>query len=288
MHFPTIDRRRAVALAALAAAATTSLLVAPNAQAKATTTGDFAVTMNGTTYNPALGQDVKFKNVTATGDIAVRGINVGFDINPSTLGVYDYTLTGAPSADRMVTSPTVVFASKVPQLTAAQLSRPVVSDLELKDDTLVVTLGTAAGKLKVQAKDAPTGGIFQMEPEFGAPVTLVHVLGPTLFYFVNPFTNKVNYGNGIDPVTPAQSATGAHQMLLGKDSPQVATKTFQDGTTSKWSVTSGGRMGGVLGEDAIELSAGASNCTSQCQAQERIRGSLPVPPLPTNPTPIGG
>ncbi len=51
---------------------------------------------------------------------------------------------------------------------------------------------------------------------------------------------------------------------------------------------SGGRMGGVLGEDAIELSAGATNCTSQCQAQNRINGSLPVPPNPTNPTPIGG
>ncbi|RFA21183.1 hypothetical protein [Subtercola boreus] len=43
----------------------------------------------------------------------------------------------------------------------------------------------------------------------------------------------------------------------------------------------------VLGEDAIELSAGATNCTSQCQAQNQIRGSLPVPPNPANPTPIG-
>ena len=76
-------------------------------------------------------------------------------------------------------------------------------------------------------------------------------------------------------------------MLLGKDSPQVATKTFQSGTVTKWLVQSGGRLGGVLGEDAIELSAGATNCTSQCQAQNRIRGSLPVPPNPTDPTPIG-
>jgi hypothetical protein len=52
-------------------------------------------------------------------------------------------------------------------------------------------------------------------------------------------------------------------------------------------VTSGGRLGGVLGEDAVELSQGATNCTSQCQAQNQIKGSLPVPPDPTNPTPIG-
>jgi hypothetical protein len=138
-----------------------------------------------------------------------------------------------------------------------------------------------------EAKAATTGGIFQIEPEFGTSVELVHTPGPTLFYFVNPFTGKVNYGNGLDPLTPAKSATDNHHMLLGKDSSQVATKTFQDGTTTRWTVTSSGRLGGVLGEDAIELSLEASNCTANCQAQERIRGSLPVPPLPTNPTPIG-
>ncbi|SOD74595.1 hypothetical protein SAMN05892883_3781 [Jatrophihabitans sp. GAS493] len=278
---------RGAAVALLAATLSVGLVTAPTADAKASATGDFAVTVNGVTYNPALGKDVKFKDLAVSGRIAVRGINVTFDIDPATLGVYSYSLTGAPTPDRMVSKPTVIFASKVPVLTGAQRSGARLSELEVKDDSLVATLSTSGGKMKVQAKDAPTGGIFQMEPEFGTPVTLVHVLGPTLFYFVNPFTGKVNYGDGLDPVTPAQSATGYHQMLLGKDSPQVATKTFQDGTTTSWSVTSGGRMGGVLGEDAIELSAGASNCTSKCQAQDRIRGSLPVPPLPIDPTPIG-
>jgi hypothetical protein len=76
-------------------------------------------------------------------------------------------------------------------------------------------------------------------------------------------------------------------MLLGKDSPQVATKLLQTATVTRWSVASGGRMGGVLGEDAIELSAGATNCTSDCQARNRVQGALPVPPDPTDPTPIG-
>ena len=35
-------------------------------------------------------------------------------------------------------------------------------------------------------------------------------------------------------------------------------------------------MGGVLGEDAVELSAGATSCVQDCQAQNQIRGSLPV------------
>jgi hypothetical protein len=243
-------------------------------------TGDFAVTVNGRTSNPAAGKDVKIDNVAPTSPVVVTGKHVRFRIDPTTLGVYDYTLTGAADAQRMVTAPTVVFASKLPVLTPAQRSGVRISELRLRDDTLVVTFSTAAGKLKVQAKDAPQGGIFQMEQEFGAPVEFVHTLGAGLFYFVNEFTGKVNFGNGV-------AADATHQMLLGKDSPQVATKLAQTATVTRWSVTSGGRMGGVLGEDSIELSAGATNCTSDCQARNRIQGSLPVPPNPTNPTPIG-
>jgi hypothetical protein len=242
--------------------------------------GDFAVTVNGRTTDPAAGREARLRDVTPTGPIDVRGRHVTFTIDPATLGVHRYTLTGAPDPQRMVTAPTVVFASKVPQLTAAQLRGVRISELRLRDGVLVAEFATAGGKLKVQAKDAPQGGIFQMEQEFGGPVEYVHTLGPTLFYFVNEFTGKVNFGDGL-------TGDATHQMLLGKDSPQVATKLFQDGTTTRWSVASGGRMGGVLGEDAIELSAGATNCTSDCQARNRIQGSVPVPPEPVAPTPIG-
>ena len=190
------------------------------------TAGDFAVTVNGRTTNPAAGQEARLRDVTPTGPIAVRGQHVGFTIDPATLGVLDYTLTGAPDPQRMVTAPTVVFASKVPHLTAAQLRSVRIGELRLREGVLVAEFTTAAGKLKVQAKDAPQGGIFQMEQEFGAPVEYVHTLGPTLFYFVNEFTGKVNFGNGVD-------ADATHQMLLGKDSPQVATRTHQDGTTTR-------------------------------------------------------
>ncbi|WP_295851786.1 hypothetical protein [uncultured Microbacterium sp.] len=276
---------RTTAIVAAALVAASGLLFPAAAQAKTTSTGgDYAVTVNGTTYDPAPGKDAKLKDISVSGLITVNGKNNRFTIDPSTLGVYDYTLTGAPDTQRMVTSPTVVFTSKVPTLTAAQRSGTRLSSLEVRDDSLVAIFSTAGGKLKIQAKDGAQGGIFQMEPEFAAPVELVHTLGPGLFYFVNQYTGKINFGNGVDAVT---SGPDAHQMLLGKDSPQVATKTSQDATVTKWTVTSGGRMGGVLGEDAIELSAGATNCTSQCQAQNRINGSLPVPPNPTNPTPIG-
>src|SRR4051794_8524413 len=242
--------------------------------------GDFAVTVNGRSYNPAAGRETRLQGVVPTGPVAVRGVHVGFTIDPATLGVLDYALTGAADPQRMATSRTVVFASKVPVLTPAQLSGVRISDLRLRDDVLVVEFATAAGMFKIQAKDAPQGGVFQMEQEFGVPVTYVHTLGAGLFYFVNAYTGKVNFGDGV-------SGDAGHQMLLGKDSPQVATKTYQDGTTTRWTVQSGGRLGGVLGEDAIELSAGATNCTSDCQAQNRIQGSLPVPPDPVDPTPIG-
>lgn len=278
--------RRALAVAA-AALVLTGAAAAPAEAKPSAGGGDYAVIVNGTTYNPAPGRDVKLEDLAATGTIAVRGVNNRFDIRLSTLGVYDYTLTGAPDALRMVTAPTVIFASKVPTLSAAQRAGVRIKQLEVKDDTLVIILSTNAGKLKIQAKDGAQGGIFQMEPEFAGNVELVHTLGAGLFYFVNSFTGKINFGSGVNAVTPAQDPVGFHQMLLGKDSPQVATKTFQSGTVTRWSVAPGGRLGGVLGEDAIELSQGATNCTQQCQAQNRINGSLPVPPDPVNPTPIG-
>jgi hypothetical protein len=275
----------AVVIAAVVAG---SFAVAAPASAKTSAGGgDFAVTVNGQTYNPAVGKSLKLDNLAASGTVAVRGRNVGFDIDAATLGVYNYTLTGAADTQRMVTSPTVIFASKVPTLTAAQLAGATIKQLEVKDDTLTVLFTTSLGKYKIQAKDGAQGGIFQMETEFATPVEFVHTLGAGVFYFVNSFTGKVNFGSGVDAVTQAQSATGYHQMLLGKDSPQVAAKTFQSGSVTKWIVQPGGRLGGVLGEDAIELSQGATNCTSQCQAQNQIHGSLPVPPNPVDPTPIG-
>ena len=168
MQTTALFRRAGATVAGAAIAFAAAAAVAGSAQAKADPTGDFAVTVNGTTYNPAAGKDVKLKDLAVSGKIQVRGVNVNFDFDAATLGVYDYTLTGAPSPDRMVTSPTVIFASKVPVLTAAQRTGVRLTQLEVKDDNATIILQTSAGKMKVQAKDAPAGGIFQMEPEFGA------------------------------------------------------------------------------------------------------------------------
>ena len=96
----------------------------------------------------------------------------------------------------MVTRPTVIFHSKTPTLTPAQLKGSTLSRFDLKDDTFNIIFNTAAGKLKVQSKDGAQGGIFQMETEFAGDVELVHTLGPELFYFKNGVTGKINFGNG--------------------------------------------------------------------------------------------
>ncbi|PNS18850.1 hypothetical protein CAC42_5389 [Sphaceloma murrayae] len=245
--------------------------------------GGFSVSLNGATYSASSKSSKPDKPVCAD-VIRVRGKHVGYDIDCATLGVYNYTLTGAPDSQRMVTSPTVIFTSKVPTLSTSQLSGVAIKDWDLRDDNFSIIFSTGGeGKLKIQSKDGAQGGIFQMEPEFASKVELTHILGPTVFYFKNGVTGKINFGDGTNAVP---SGPNAHNMLLGKDSPQVATKTYQDGRMTKWSVASGGRLGGVLGEDATEASAGASNCTSDCQAQNRINGSLDTPQDPENPTPL--
>jgi hypothetical protein len=50
------------------------------------------------------------------------------------------------------------------------------------------------------------------------------------------------------------------------------------GGLSMWSV--GGRMGQVMGEDAVEGSPAATDCVQDCQAQNQIRGRAVVRGLP--------
>ena len=182
---------------------------------------------------PGAGPGVPARGVTPAGRSSSSGRHVGFAIDPTTLGVYDYTLTGAPDPQRMVTAPTVVFASKVPMLTAAQLRRRA-------DRAAPAARRHARGHFshrrpassRCRPRTPPRAGSSRWSRSSAAPVEYVHTLGAGLFYFVNEFTGKINFGNGV-------AADATHQMLLGKDSPQVATKLAQTATTTRWSVASG-------------------------------------------------
>ena len=252
----------ALTVAAFTVAPTVSVPKAFAATSIGCNGGNFKVTMpNGAVLSGDKGFKFAAKDVANNGVLQVRGKYVEFNVNVSTFSVYNYTLTGAANPEDLTGGKrTVLFASKVPDLKGATLNS---GELEVTLSPQSLLLKRKAGiSLKLQVKDCATGGIFQMEPETGAAINITHTLAPGIFYFKNIYTGKINFGNGT--------------MLIGKDSPQVATRLYQDETTTIWSVASGGRMGGVLGEDAVELSAGATNCVQQCQAQNQIRGSLPI------------
>ncbi|KXJ89834.1 hypothetical protein Micbo1qcDRAFT_177030 [Microdochium bolleyi] len=238
----------------------------------------YTLTLNGKSYNG----EFDIRKLPCTGTVNVRGLNNGFDIDCATMNVYDYTLTGRNDPLRMVTIPTRIFASRQLSLTPAQLGKPSVSRLRMKAGDLVMEFAVGGGKVKFQAKDKPAGGIMQTETEIGTGNTTHTItLAPGIFYFLNPnMANAVRLGNGV----PADST---HKVLVAKDSPQGAERIFQDGSTSQYRVWSGGRMGAVFGEDALEQSPGAGSCTSSCQAQNQIKGSLPVTDLPDTIVPIG-
>lgn len=130
--------------------------------------------------------------------LAVRGLHVEFDVDVTTAAVTNYKLTGAANDLRLVTEPTVVFASKAVVLSAAQQKGLAISSLQLDTDSGVLLMRTGTGdKIKLQFNDAAQGGIFQvrslslsvcgladrlqMETEFAANTEFVHTLGPTLF-----------------------------------------------------------------------------------------------------------
>jgi hypothetical protein len=256
---------RLTTLAAAVAAATTVAVATAGLVSPAGAATSSACTGGGFTVTTADGRDVsnaKLSNAALAPDarLRVRGRYIEFDFAPVTGNVYDYVYTGAANASSMTPGVrTPVFASKTVDL--GPVLREQTESKSDKGDLVLLSRGSG-GKVKIQAKDCATGGIFQQEVEAGRSVTYTHTLAPGMAYFVNPYTGKVNFGNG--------------GVFRGKDSPQVATRLSQTDTVSTWSVASGGRMGGVLGEDAVELSAGATSCVQDCQAQNRIRGSLPV------------
>jgi hypothetical protein len=52
------------------------------------------------------------------------------------------------------------------------------------------------------------------------------------------------------------------------------------GGISQWSVASGGRMGQVMGEDAVEIAPAATVCTANCTAQNQVNGRAVVVGFP--------
>ena len=275
--------------------------------------GGFSVVLPGSTIVGS--QKITVPAAALGASFLLRGRYIEITVDAATFGIQNYTLTGFPNAlDITGGVRTVVFASKTPDHRGLALTQDMA--LELKDSDIVIRRSGVGVAMKVQAKDCANGGLFQMEPQRadGTTTDFTHQLANGVLYFDNqnfrdregdvvPYKdittvvpNRINFGNDISP------------KFVGRDSPQVATRinhptcrnvfanratiggtdTVQHcGGLSLWRVSSGGRMGQVMGEDATEVSPPATVCTQNCQAQNRVRGravnlGFPFPVVPTS------
>ncbi|ENL6833789.1 hypothetical protein AB5Q78_004193 [Pseudomonas aeruginosa] len=249
--------------------------------------GGFSVLLPGGTVSGVPETVVPASSVGAS--FQVQGKFVVFEVDATTLGIRNYTLTGAPNPQDMTGGmPTTIFASKAPNHRGLALNGNLTVSLDGPD--LVLERSGPGLDMKIQAKDCAQGGIFQMEPSRadGSTTDITHVLAPGVFYFDNPnFRNfpalplctPPNFTPACYPVPVTPRINFANDLsanFVGRDSPQVATRISQFGGLSVWRVASGGRMGGVLGEDSVEVAPPATNCIQNCQAQNRVRGKFPV------------
>ncbi|MGO4669885.1 hypothetical protein [Bosea sp. 2RAB26] len=248
----------------------------------------------------------------------VQGKYAQFDVDSATLGIRNFTLTGAPNPlDITGGVPTPVFASKLPDHRGLSLTSSLA--VAIKETEIEIGRTGSNLSMKIQAKDCANGGIFQMEVERqdGTPTLFTHILaeGPNpqlkVFYFDNRnFRNREGEEVPYKDTTVTVSArvnfgNDFSRKFVGRDSPQVATRRaepdcenriatrFADppfatvrhcGGVSRWDVASGGRMGQVMGEDAVEVAPPATDCVQNCQAQNRVRGRSTVLgfPFPVN------
>ncbi|CAN7303048.1 hypothetical protein [Knoellia sp. LjRoot47] len=243
---------------------------------------------------------------------AVRGRYTQFDVRSADFAVLNQSFTGAANElDITGGRFTPVYASKVPDHRGLTLGSGIAVELDEEELSLSRT-GTGLS-MKIQAKDCAQGGIFQMEPQRtdGATTRVTHTLaqsaapGLTPFYFDNPnFRSRIGQflGSGCTSVTTGPAgqfcvqvasrvniANDVSPTFVVRDSAQVATRVPQPacntatpltpsarhcGGVSVWDVASGGRMGFVTGEDATEVANPPTTCTSDCQAQNQVRGRL--------------
>jgi hypothetical protein len=262
--------------------------------------GGFSITLgDGSTIREGFRGSVAASRLN-TAKLLVRGKFITFDVDPHTFAVYDYAFTGAANPLDMTGGRRIVaFAGKVPDHRGLSLSSSM--SVRLKDDGLEIQRTGAGVSMKIQAKNCAQGGLFQMEPERadGTATRIVHTLGPDAFYYDNP-----NFRAREGDVVPYKDTTATvsarvnlgsdlASKFVGRDSPQVATRVAPGtcltaipaprrpggvqtvdhcGGVSVWDVASGGRMGGVFGEDATEVAPPATTCTEDCQAQNQVRG----------------
>jgi len=187
--------------------------------------------------------------------LEVRGTYVEFDVALDNFAVSNNVLTGAPSPHQITPGRTPLFTRKVSNV--GNIGGQIELELDDSGQNLVMRRkGTAEKSIKIQAKDCNQGGIFQLEPEPAAAESNSLASGFKYCFQASP-TDKRFFTNGV---------------VLGYDSPQAAKTIRGSATTALWQVRSGGRIGAVLGEDALEAlqdegSAALAACPNQTPHQ---------------------
>lgn len=234
----------------------------------------------------------------------VVGRYIEFTVVASSFGIRDYTFTGAANPEDITGGRRlVVWSEKTPDHRGRTLTSSV--EVQIGEDEIVIERSGGGGFLdaKIQAKDCAQGGIFQMEVERddNLPTRMTHILAPGMFYYDNPNFraregDQVPFRDQTLTVGPRINiGTDLSNLFVARDSPQVAERVespncaneiptrdggvdivLHCGRISRWDVASGGRMGFVTGEDAVEVAPPASNCVRRCQAQNRVRGAAVV------------
>ena len=281
--------------------------LAEAASSKGCTGGGFRVSVPGQTVSAEGDHAIPAARLSGATQIQVIGKYVQFTIVAQSFGIQNYLFTGAANPlDMTGGRRTVVWQSKTPDHRGLVLTGN--ASLELDEEEFAMERSGPGLTMKIQAKDCAQGGIFQMEVERrdGTTTRFTHLLAEGAFYFDNPnFRARegdvLPYKDTTVTVTPRINvATDLAPRLVGRDSAQVATRvahptcanqirrrnaTFDVvrhcGRLSQWDVASGGRMGWVTGEDAVEVAPPATDCVSDCQAQNRVRGQAVVLGFPS-------
>jgi hypothetical protein len=213
------------------------VLIGGTAQAaKAGTCEGYTVTVGGRSFTGNQKVTIPAAQVGTT--ITVAGTYTRFSVVASTFETRNYTLTGVnsprPDKDLPLDAPSVVFTSKLPQH-GDVLNGPLA--LELSNEGVVLERAGARQDMKIQAKDCAQGGLFQMEPEPGT--VEVNTLGPDYRYLQQTPEGRL-------------CITHVDGLFSAYDSPELATLLSNTATQARWQVQAGGRVGFVVGEDAVE------------------------------------
>jgi len=250
----------------------------------------------------------------------VKGKYVEFTVDAVTFGVRDWTFTGVPNPlDITGGQRTTVFASKMPDHRGLVLNSGVSISSSRESLVLTRTGPGLSMKIQVKDCANGGVFQMEVERADATATVFTHVLADGVFYFDNPnvrdrlgenlpcsgilpdgtpvVCNGANPDGTVTVTARVNFANDFSDKFVGRDSPQVATRIANGcpnnipnpthpgsvnhcGGISQWSVASGGRMGQVMGEDAVEIAPAATVCTENCTAQNQVNGRAVVVGFP--------